>query len=107
LAELPCDAVRLALSASVEEVSWLTAVASFFEARVHPSELHTKFHVLGCAELSLPTVPAIVPVSDIEPSEESISCTEPPVGAVVAPALWVSVARGVVGEGKTGVPVDI
>lgn len=69
-------------SVSVEEAPVLVAEASL-EASVHPSELHTKFHVLGCVELLLPAVPATVPVRDIVPSAESLVCGGFPVDKAV------------------------
>jgi hypothetical protein len=64
-------------------------VVSLLEASLHPSELHTKFHVLGCGELLLPAVPANVPVRVIVPSGDSLPGAEPWVDAEIEDAFSV------------------
>jgi hypothetical protein len=88
LTELPWDVVCEAPPALVEDALELLAVVSLLEASLHPSELHTKFHVLGCGELLLPAVPA-TPARVVVPSEDSLPGDEPWVDAVIEDAFSV------------------
>jgi hypothetical protein len=63
-------------------------VVSLLEASLHPSELHTKFHVLGCGELLLPAVPA-TPAKVVVPSEDSPPDADSWVNAVIEDATSV------------------
>jgi hypothetical protein len=76
LTEFPGDVVCEAPPALVEDALELLAVVSLLEASLHPSELQTKFHVLGCGELLLPAVPA-TPANVVVPSAEPLPGVEP------------------------------
>jgi hypothetical protein len=78
-------------------------VVSLPEASLHPSELHTKFHVLGCGELLLPAVPA-TPAKVVVPSAESLPGVEPWVDAVIEDTISVLEACVAPDEGESEVP---
>jgi hypothetical protein len=106
LTELPGDVVCEAPPALVEDALELLAVVSLPEASLHPSELHTKFHVLGCGELLLPAVPA-TPAKVVVPSAESLPGVEPWVDAVFEDAISVVEACTVPDDGEPEEPVPV
>jgi hypothetical protein len=63
----------------VEDASALVAVDPLLDASVHPSALHTKFHVLACEALLLPAICVDAPVTVIVPSAVAPDGIEPSV----------------------------
>jgi hypothetical protein len=104
LTEPPWDVVCEAPPGPVEDALELLAVVSLLEASVHPSELHTKFHVLGWGELLLPAVPATVPARVVVPSAESLPSVEAWLDAMIEDTISVVEACVAPDEGESEAP---